>query len=73
MLLQSIVTPNKAVKPFVAALLTRTLSTPHLLRHGWPMSPEQARSAERPSEPQANGLTDLLAALHEVLISHQTR
>ena len=25
--------------------------------------PEKARSAERPSEPQANGLTDLLAAL----------
>ena len=47
MLLQSIVTPNKAVKPFVAALLTRTLSTPHLLRHGWPMSPEQALHAER--------------------------
>ncbi len=27
--------PNKAVKPFVAALLIRTLSTPRLLGHGF--------------------------------------
>ena len=26
--------PNKAVKPFVALLLIRTLSTPRLLGHG---------------------------------------
>lgn len=34
-LLRSVVTPNKAVKPFVAAVLTRTPGTPHLFAHGF--------------------------------------
>ena len=38
---------NKAVKAFVAVLLTRTLSTPRLLGHGFAILPDQALHAER--------------------------
>ncbi len=45
MLLRSIVTPNKAVKPF--AMLTRTFGTPPALAHGYAMFAQRPLRTKR--------------------------